>query len=229
MSRLVRSLIDEWLSPLTDKCLKLTREEIERRLCADPTPFYVPEAVWIKEGTINPTLKQIQLVCVVPEPHYTNPNAPIGHVAEEQQVRCYNQAAYLLGGLLKELGDASFDLPTVDSHCFLLVEKNWRHRRAEPTGHPWNFTLQVTKAYKRAGVAYYQFRIVKGSIEGTIGAFYNPEGSQQTADKKLYNQLYHRWQRVWETLPALKLDMVRLVARLRTRFRPEALPVPSAA
>ncbi|MEK7202603.1 MAG: hypothetical protein AAB669_03700 [Patescibacteria group bacterium] len=228
MPRIIGSLIerltDEWLSPLTNDCLALTREEIERRLCVAPISFYKPDAVWLVAGTVEPVLKRIQVVYNIPEPHYVT--APMDHVAEEQQVRCYNLAAYLLGGLLRDLGDPNFDLPRIDSKCFLLVEKDWRHRRAEPTDEPCTFTLQVEKAYKKAGVAYYQFFIAWGSIQGTIGVFYNPNGSQQTIDKEVYRKLYHRWNRAWQELPRLKLNTLRLIARLYARKQLKLQPVP---
>lgn len=222
-------LTEEWLFPLTSDCLALTPAEIKRRLCVSPIGFYEEDAVWLEEGTINPVLKQIQVAYIVPEPHYLNET--MEHMAEEQQVRCYNHAAFLLGGLLRDLGDADFNLPKIDSSCFLLVEKNWRHRRVEPTDNPCSFTLRVEKAYKKMGVAYYQFYIVWGSIEGTIGVFYNPEGSRQTVDKELYRSLYHRWSRAWAELPKFKLNTMRLIARLRRRrellrARVQSQPVP---
>lgn len=227
-------LTEEWLFPLTSDCLAVTREEIEQRLCVAPIGFYKPGAIWLEKGTINPVLKQIQVVFLIPIPHYLN--APSEHVTEEQQVRCYNHAAYLLGGLLRDLGDSDFDLPRIDSECFFLVEKSWRHRRAEPTADPLSFTLRVDKSYKKMGVAYYQFYIVWGSIEGTIGVFYNPNGSQQTIDKELYRSLYHRWNRAWQELPKFKLNTMRLIARIRRRRevlrshdQPQHTPVPITA
>ena len=231
MFRQVRSLIDEWFSPLTQACVTVDRQGILDRLSeGKPIDFYKPEGVWLEEASFNTALQQLQLVCRIPEPHYLKGDDAMDHVSAEQLIRCYAQACYLLGILLRE-SNSSFFPPnqSVRSRAFFYAGTEVRYRRPEPTGKPISFTLALDKAVRVGENTAYYFRIVGGSMTGRVMCFYTPSGSAQELPATLYDQLYFLWKSAWAELPKFQLNAMRLISRLYGRHQLQPLTVPITA
>ena len=229
MSRKVRSLIKEWLSPLTEGCMTVGREGILDRLSrGNPIDSYRPDGVWLEEVSLNAELQQLQVVCLVPEPHYLQGDA-MEYVSAEQLIRCYAQACGMLGVLLRESGNIHFQPDqSISSRSFFFADTNVRYRRPEPTGHPISFTLSLNKVIHRGGNIIYYFGIVSGSMTGRVTCFYSPDGSSQALPTELYDKLYFVWKSLWAELPKFRLNFLRLLARL-IRQGQSQLPAPTTA